>query len=545
MPSHPYATGAAYTRYHAAPPVSEGGQHLSQHSHKGSDYAGPHPSTLEATFPPPSAASDMSLRHRLPPRAHAQPHPYAAVSLETDEPTTAHERKGSSGRFPSPRPVPPFRIGTPVLPVERDFASNANVSVSNADTSQLGIGEALLYPRNTRKGRDGMGTDTSPAVHRQARYQDPGAEQLSAPDKGRARGPPVPPSVSPVDSHSHSNNSSTGAQIALAQSPSPVTDEDPLERKDIMPQFGHSAHSSSAQLVITALDNNDDLDHFRDLFYKPPSRNVAAAPREDFSSQVSMGIPSDVRSSGSASALTNLVRSLSEELDDLQDNAKSQESHAEDTLSQEYVFLDLSRSYSSSPVPVDSVSPHRLPIHQENVAGTQPESAVPEDVVSSRASSIVERDPPENDTFGYPIRHGVVEAAPTPPALHSPRHASTHLSIKDEADDQDHIISPVTSNTGSELRSADAIRSSYMTSASEGSRISNLSDFPAPPMRPNLHTSLLQAYYDATPSNYTENHVDSDLPRPRPHFQGRPESHRTTFGGSEDMNIITEVHTDE
>ncbi|KAH7909606.1 hypothetical protein BJ138DRAFT_1010496 [Hygrophoropsis aurantiaca] len=523
MPGHPYATGAVYTRYHA-PPVSD-----ADHSHKGSDYAGPHPTTLEASFPPNTAASDVSLRHRLPPRAHLPSHPYAAASSsQADEYSPVHERQGSAGRVPSPRIL---RGGTPVI--ERDFASNAGASTSYARGTLSSMAKVSKIP-------GGVEGKASPTMRRTTPYQGPDAGRIPTSSKGKARDySPLP------DNYPRAVTSSPGARRAYAASPSPPAGaESPLERRDIMPQFGHSAHNSSTQLVITALDNNDDLDHFRDLFYKPPPPNAFSGSREDDASQLSKGIPSDVQSTRSTSAFTALVRSLSEELEGSRDHGKSQEGHPDDALSQEYVFLDMSRSYTSSPVPMDPGTPHRLPIHQDDVPIIQPNSAIPEDVESSRASSMLERDPGDNDTFGFPIQASPTEVVSAPP---TPPRAPTHLMIQPEPDvsRQDDHLSPA----GSDPRSSE-VRSSYMTSASEGSRISNLSDFPVPPARPSLtpaHMSILQTYFDATP---TPSKQDGDpmesmgLVRPRPPFQRR-ESHRTTFGGSEDMNIITEVHSAE
>ena len=96
------------------------------------------------------------------------------------------------------------------------------------------------------------------------------------------------------------------------------------------------------------------------------------------------------------------------------------------------------------------------------------------------------------------VRMGEVGAVATPPIMTSPRRISTELSlVEDEqlhddtatmgpslrpprvASQQSQLQSPLTANT----------RSSYMTTGTDASRMSGLSDFPAPPSQiaPFLH----------------------------------------------------------
>lgn len=104
-----------------------------------------------------------------------------------------------------------------------------------------------------------------------------------------------------------------------------------------------------------------------------------------------------------------------------------------------------------------------------------------------------------NPMLDLPVRFGAVGALATPPAVVHDHRASGHFSlIADEAethqeaqiedrnaeplkDESQHIIS---SNRLSPP-SADPISSSYTTTTTEGSRMSGLSDFPAPPDFPS------------------------------------------------------------
>jgi hypothetical protein len=164
------------------------------------------------------------------------------------------------------------------------------------------------------------------------------------------------------------------------------------------PQLSPTTNTSSAHLVISALDNNDDLEEFQDLFYKPPQ----CSGQHNEANDTSKGIPSDIHSSCSGSALTNLVRSLNEEIGELHiaasDISLGQQSggvcaQRSDELSQSYVFMDMSRT--TSPESVNGPpTVLRLPSQRYD---TLFESGVPEDIRSSRASSLLMTE--ENDTF--------------------------------------------------------------------------------------------------------------------------------------------------
>lgn len=142
---------------------------------------------------------------------------------------------------------------------------------------------------------------------------------------------------------------------------------------------------------------------------------------------------------------------------------------------------------------------------------------------------------------GHPIRQGLVDAAGISTILQCPSRAtSTHPEIQDDIEEAD-VISPI-SYFNSQLHSPDAARSSYMTSASEYSRMSALSDFPVPPTRPDFapaRASIFEICADIPSTQQPENPPETE-------FSSRPEScvlnvdsRRTTFGGSDDIGHYT------
>lgn len=167
---------------------------------------------------------------------------------------------------------------------------------------------------------------------------------------------------------------------------------------------------------------------------------------------------------------------------------------------------------------------------------------------------------------GYPIKHGQFEAATAPSVIQSTIRVSTHLSIQDDEDEGDESasLSSVMKRYG--LSSADAVRASYLTT-SDVSQMSALSDFPLPPSaRPGGridHMSILQAYFEATPSPEPQSHGqrENDAGDRRPDGEGDEEpagdvdetlralrmmsrvtsfeSRPSTFGGSDDTDFTT------
>ncbi|KAF9225689.1 hypothetical protein BS17DRAFT_557425 [Gyrodon lividus] len=523
MRDHPYTRDPSYPRSRGGgQDTQEETRDTLKRTHKYSEYAGPHLSTFDPNLPPRTASSDVSMRHRLPPRATAHlgaiAHPYGSAQTR--------KQAGKGGQRAALR-VP----GAGVSESSAGCAFSPHISLTNTEFVRYGVGEALVYasyprPDGSIRTRDG---DVQQVL-------SPVVEPPFCMDKGKAK-----EQFQSRDTVDQPVEETSGASHELVSNDPP------------------SMSASTATVVMPVFGSTDDLDEFQDLFYKPPPRSSCGNENQE-PSVTSKQIPTDVHSSESESALTTLVRSLGEEMNELRDPSRTPSgstcpqrslNHADQTWSDsapEYVSLDLSRSDSSSPSPVESSAQMCSPIQQEGKPPVQLSTDVPEYVISSPASSVLETPSEnENDTFGYPIRHGLVEAvAPFP--VHSPRRASTHLSVVAGIEEQADVLSPVTICGGSTLSSAEAVRASYLTTTSDNSRMSGLSDFPLPP---TAHpTSILQAYSKATPpspefQNYDTTTPAQPEPLPVPWVASRVtsyESHRTTFGGSDDIDFISEVH---
>lgn len=167
---------------------------------------------------------------------------------------------------------------------------------------------------------------------------------------------------------------------------------------------------------------------------------------------------------------------------------------------------------------------------------------------------------PDFVTLGFPLRFGAVEAVTTPSAVELDR-ASGHFSLVADEIRHDETSSPhdniasakdespseepqrITSQASLAPPSAsdDPLRSSYMTSTTEGSRMSGLSDFPAPPVQTltPAHMSIIHSYFGGnTPQKQAEDPLSSN--EATQSESRRHASYRMTFGGSEDTEDIAQ-----
>lgn len=158
---------------------------------------------------------------------------------------------------------------------------------------------------------------------------------------------------------------------------------------------------------------------------------------------------------------------------------------------------------------------------------------------------------------GLPVRFGAVGALATPPAVVHDHRASGHFSlVADEAETYEEARAEggSTSTRGPQCLmpsirlsppSMDHVRSSYMTSTTEGSRMSGLSDFPSPPdsssppLQPFtlVHPAAKSRFADDTPQN-------SILDPPYSNQAMTTENRRMTFGGSANVESVTPVVRD-
>lgn len=145
------------------------------------------------------------------------------------------------------------------------------------------------------------------------------------------------------------------------------------------------------------------------------------------------------------------------------------------------------------------------------------------------------------------FRVGMVESVSTPPAVSTERRLSytgqTAFTNDSQAQQQQRsLASPASQDriiSGLQAPLTEATRSSYMTTSTL-SRMSNLSDFPAPPkdgsrLAPK-HMSLLSSYFDEAMSN-SEAQTEA-LPTAPSTFL---EEDRVTFGGNQSANDLAKT----
>jgi len=324
---------------------------------------------------------------------------------------------------------------------------------------------------------------------------------------------------------------------------------------------GMVSHESSPPLSPRPLNAPDDLERFRNLFYQPPEKSGASSPefsRPGVSRHPSESIPFDISSEStrSVSGLTTLARQLAEDLEELrQENRDSVDSNEPVSPMWGRRFgglrgqrpdevgpdpnVVLSRTSSEANSPPDAVSPLRFPL-DPHASLAQPTINVPEDVeLSSRASSELEAHLP--DISDEHLRLGTIEALATPPPFASPRRMSSrlslvHLATRDapsrESDSEVRLrASSHYSSLGAPT--SDVARSSFMTAGTNTSRMSGLSDFPAPPsdVTPE-HMSVLNSYFDDNPYSRSQRPPDIAF---APHAGSLVrEPSQTTFGRQND-----------
>ncbi|KAF8919461.1 hypothetical protein CPB85DRAFT_1429574 [Mucidula mucida] len=473
LSSHPYAQGGMYTYNSPTPAVH-------------ADFAGPHLSSIET----PEQDADVS-RHRLPPRVKA--HPYALYAdRDPIEQKTVSPRVVES-EIPTPlkmwaqiddgevREVRPDDIhyspymsesGTPVRSPARNSGLYTIWSVLAKPSRMLfAVGKPVDY-------------DATRPLYRQMADKSGNAAL-------------VPKDASPISSSPVDMNG-TSPQSSSRPSPPPKNHSDGSTSNDRTPD------TSSSQASPRPLGSVDDLENFRDLFYRP---NLSRKP-------------------SNRSQLTNLARQLSHEFEEMNQSAErhisgsthissgSERSNVHRDGAIQFVFSDLPEG--SSGVRVLSQRGSILPFH--------PSISIPEDV---EASSVLEKSPSEEESDEL-FRLGQVEHLATPPAVASTHRTSFigqfvsgHRLSEHENEDMT-ITQNRARSTSLQPPSADPSRTSYTTNSTY-SRMSNLSDFPVPPISHGAtpgHISLISSYFE--PSDPQRSSIDR----------------RLTFGGDAEIDEL-------
>ncbi|KAF8626493.1 hypothetical protein AX17_006548 [Amanita inopinata Kibby_2008] len=385
---------------------------------------------------------------------------------------------------------------------------------------------------------------------------------------------PVQYDVSLLPSIHHHKHPDPSSNHTLASSPL-VPDPSPPGRQSVSAYSSMfvnvskqtSANSSPLMSPVPRIGSPDNLEPFRDLFYRPAddsedASDVLPSPpvptSEPYPPQSPDNVPWDVGSSRSrrtGSGLTSLARQLGEELEQM---TLERQQHDLNQCSRDGTFGygegDLGRNSAiasafdgagtslqgshinteAGPLPVmfeglpeqDETSEKMFEEdeHLDRLSAFHPTSTIPEDVESSRMSSPIDGTA-DDDTARLPVSRVETESTTTPvtasvPIVNYRASMSGQISYTHDLQQSVEVLpsEPLTSSRRTHVRShtvplhrnlsPDAVRSSCLTT-STASCMSTLSEFPAPPGTiTSGQMSFLSAYLDddstLTPSEFNE-----------------------------------------
>ncbi|KAJ7178957.1 hypothetical protein C8R46DRAFT_1071991 [Mycena filopes] len=542
LQSHPYAQGGLLSYHNAVPAAT------TNSAAKGADYAGPHPTAAIANPDP----TDFSARHRLPPQASLTYHPYATTSRRDSYQVVPHANSDVPPQskmwaqlspgvvreilpgelvyspFMSERTFLPERSPTPEEERDSDLYAhlmrNRKSTVTILDT--VGLGETLAYAVEVENNRDsGHGTSEEQPTNTAPEWVDDGQAEADAvaghhpyrihrkPVQYDISRPPYTPKKSGVSSNTKSGISNHTVASSTVNPSYEVKEHRPTP--PLLPQPSSSSPilnsaASSPPRSPPAIGSVDDLDEFRDLFYKPNLTdeflNNLSRPPSTRQSGVTWDLGSTTRTqrTRTGSGLTSLARQLSQEFEELRAMRRSGTSVAFSRFPTEndiqFIFTDSDMSRG-----VLEEEPVRAESPEEALHAFHPSNHLPEDVESSRASSPgIDGAVGNEDEEDEPFRLGSVGSVVTPAADFADHRTSYtgQMAFHDEPEPPVPKAGIPIPRAVSNLQphSADPTRSSYMTESSV-SRMSGLSDFPAPPpqhMTP-AHMSLLSSYFHEAP----------------------------------------------
>lgn len=387
--------------YYPSHPYAQGGLSFSS---RGANFAGPHPSIKSDVDT--SQISDTLARHKLPPHFHL--HPYAQGSTRD----SYLDQSGLVAQYRSetPRQTKMWAQLSPgvlreVLPDDFQYspytprketspAANSSESLQIIDT--IGVGETLVNAACF--GANGVGTEDA----------DNDATPISQVDGDKDLHIALPEFGSRTRTIRQPIEYSSALSKDLDILPKPPAtqvaslDTPQLLSDNAVSNSSASSTSSSPPLTPCRLGSLNDLDNFQDLFYRPNndlqrSHNEAALPDTPSPPYISTNAWSNkVQRPKTESSLTSLARQLSQEFDLItREQVKSsssqhsslsprQQSRRPTAGSLEFVFEEASQLGAE-------VHSHAF----------QPSDSLPEDVESSRASSLMERADAEDDTGIY------------------------------------------------------------------------------------------------------------------------------------------------
>ncbi|THH04035.1 hypothetical protein EW145_g5817 [Phellinidium pouzarii] len=530
------------------------------------NYAGPHPTKTMEYVPIDSSLHVVSVRHRMPATAARKYTPSSSL-----HPYATAESPLSTFRGRIPPPASMFaQVGSgtvrEVLPDEIQYSpySARYPGSSSSNSDALGVEEALSVAFS-HGSIDNDQVDERRNVQEDAKSTETSDVQIVlAPPRSTIhyKNAPMPQidEVSGRDSWQTSRDGDSNG-VLMVPHPTPVQTGSSKGNMNLSP--GLVSIDSSPMTSPRQFKKFDDTEDYSDLFYRPGQQPTSGIERPAVSSKPvqdphfrdasgsgrsERSIPPPLSRSSSGSALTNLQRQLSHKYNSRiggerhingSDSGRSRHfDEFDEDIDDAHVMLSQDSSPPGAAVPL------RMPMSRP--ISSDPPHLIPEDVESSRASSVLGRSEVDDSTEVF-YRLGEVPALATPDPVTTSyaQRASTHLSYfgddtrnepgqRADADDDyarnrndrpSHpTLLPPTSAT-------ETTRASYITSTSSVSRISQLSDFPVPPSQNALKSSTIaESYFSGTP----EATLDADTLAESAERSER-RSRRTTFGGIEEV----------
>lgn len=528
LPRHPYAQGGLYS-------YRTYGSSIDSPVEQGSDYAGPHPSLTVSQ----SSANDVSSRHRNPPQAL---HPYARLSRDSffDDGRIVPQPRMDSD---VPLPAKMWAQWSPgvvreILPNEIQYSPFIPDPIAGNSKNVDDTAGAAVHPQPSK--HSGLGTTEDHIVLTQWEI----SQRLTIAATKRSNRQPVqydatrPSYLAQSQKPSDPSSSHTVASSALGLSTHPDQQNLSTSVHDLLPVAESPVTTSPSSSSLRPFRNPDDIhsDSYHDLFYRS-SRSNEKKPSDEPIASTSVAWEDKLDRSGSG--LTSLARQLSQEFHHLsveRDRVSSHYSRASMAVSQHSAFFRRPTD-SGLEFVFEEVSPSESqngasPPDASSLAAFHPSINIPEDV--SRSS--VQLDPEEDEDETEVYRVGIVESTSTPPATASDQRSSlagdmsyAHEQLRHppnallpESPTQERV------NSGLHPPISDPTRSSFLTSSS-ASRMSGLSDFPAPPRHHAAHMSLLSSFFDEALSQ-------SDTRSSPPPLDER--NRRLTFGGADDVEEL-------
>jgi len=455
LSAHPYAQ-SPIPSFNAEPaPVS-------------ASYAGPHPTSLDYS------------RHRLPP--HAQ--------LDSKSPGQRMYAVSQSGGVRQISQSPStWGQNSSAGPSAYAYAK---IAADEKRESTLGVEEALMSQSFQRGGGGAEGVGFGDVDVYDNRDSLLPQEPSPPPPRGpsRVHRKPVAPSPhSEMPSFSH-----TVTTVAHSDVLEPGIVQHSREVSTALSSPSSQGSGSSRMSPRPPLGSIDDLEHFRDLFYKPGRSGSETAHARTSSSEGRKMLGSRelglswgddrIKSSEGLSGLRNLTRQFAEDYNGFP-NAR----HASEGIYDE-------RGGGHSPS-LPGLNDQSLQIGTPLRAEYEEGQDFPEDIQSSRASSVIERESIEET-----MRLGSVSLSIPEHTHQTERPQSTLLSFGDTDDggsgrpNRDTVFT-ATSSQGIPGNVDDLLRTSFATSSSTSQMTNLIGDFPTPPAMPGVTLPVTAPPYHA------------------------------------------------